>query len=53
MSVGACSRDPMDADVAQAHLAQPVVENGQVVRGEVPDDADVFLVQAEIDALAW
>ncbi len=30
-------------------LAEPVAEDREVVRGQVPDDADVRLVQAEVD----
>ena len=32
-------------------LAQPVVEDAEVVRGEVPDHAHVLLVQAQVHAL--
>ena len=39
---------PLTPDLL-GRLAEPVVEDREVVTGEVPDDADVLLVQAEVD----
>ena len=35
---------------ARRHLIKPMAQNRRVVRSEIPDDADVRLVQSEIDA---